>query len=198
MIKNFESKVKNEEKQDEIDTNLGSYAEFFQLLVNQISIIYESAVTNKERRRRAENLKEVIYDVIMIIFNVKMTSSWRWMILYRWIERGPPLPLTFHTSSKPVSVFFLHSNFDAIHRCSSTVSVTYVCTAITLVLGPLEKLVNNEQNLPPKLMNQISLLHGNGLRLLHLVNNLLDTDKPDDIAPRWEISQRIRRNFREK
>ena len=48
-------------------------------------------------------------------------------------------------------------------------------TPLTLMLGPLEDLLSKaEENLPPEDRDQISLVHRNSLRLLRLVNTLLD------------------------
>jgi signal transduction histidine kinase len=48
-------------------------------------------------------------------------------------------------------------------------------TPLTLMLGPLEDVLNNrDQSLPPEDLRQIETVHRNGLRLLKLVNTLLD------------------------
>ena len=47
-------------------------------------------------------------------------------------------------------------------------------TPLTLMLGPLEELLNNEQKLSITQQKSISLVHRNGIRLLKLVNVLLD------------------------
>jgi PAS domain S-box-containing protein len=48
-------------------------------------------------------------------------------------------------------------------------------TPLTLMLGPLEDVLNKrEQTVPPEELRQIETVHRNGLRLLKLVNTLLD------------------------
>ncbi len=47
-------------------------------------------------------------------------------------------------------------------------------TPLTLILSPLEELLAKPEELPALVREQISLVHGNGLRLLKLVNTLLD------------------------
>ena len=47
-------------------------------------------------------------------------------------------------------------------------------TPLTLMLGPLEDALSNSSELPPSLRNQLELAHRNSLRLLKLVNSLLD------------------------
>lgn len=48
-------------------------------------------------------------------------------------------------------------------------------TPITLMLGPIEDLIIKERNVPEtSLLDQLELIHRNALRLLKLVNALLD------------------------
>ncbi len=47
-------------------------------------------------------------------------------------------------------------------------------TPLTLILSPLEELLAKPEELPAPVREQLSLVHGNGLRLLKLVNTLLD------------------------
>src|SRR5262249_22587704 len=47
-------------------------------------------------------------------------------------------------------------------------------TPLTLMLGPLEDLLQAETDVGPKVLTQLQVMHRNGLRLLKLVNNLLD------------------------
>jgi PAS domain S-box-containing protein len=46
-------------------------------------------------------------------------------------------------------------------------------TPLTLMLGPLEEILSNS-NVPPEQLSQLAMIHRNGLRLLKLVNTLLD------------------------
>lgn len=70
-------------------------------------------------------------------------------------------------------------------------------TPLTLMLGPLEDLLDNrrEMQLPPEALEEVGTVHRNGLRLLKLVNTLLDfsrieagriqaTYRPVDLASR--------------
>ncbi|GAO44512.1 ATP-binding protein [Flavihumibacter petaseus] len=47
-------------------------------------------------------------------------------------------------------------------------------TPLTLILSPLEALLRDTKPLPPEISHQIATTHRNALRLLRLVNNLLD------------------------
>lgn len=47
-------------------------------------------------------------------------------------------------------------------------------TPLTLMLGPIEDLLDQASELPPAALDQIEVVHRNGLRLLRLVNALLD------------------------
>jgi PAS domain S-box-containing protein len=47
-------------------------------------------------------------------------------------------------------------------------------TPLTLMLGPLEAALRDSENLPPEHRNHVSTAHRNSLRLLKLVNSLLD------------------------
>ncbi|MEC4817731.1 MAG: ATP-binding protein [Scytonema sp. PMC 1069.18] len=47
-------------------------------------------------------------------------------------------------------------------------------TPLTLMLGPLERLINEANALPSSISEQLHMVHRNGLRLLKLVNTLLD------------------------
>ncbi|MDM9383819.1 PAS domain-containing protein [Chlorogloeopsis sp. ULAP01] len=47
-------------------------------------------------------------------------------------------------------------------------------TPLTLMLGPLEEILAKQSLIPPEQHQQIELIHRNSLRLLKLVNNLLD------------------------
>lgn len=47
-------------------------------------------------------------------------------------------------------------------------------TPLTLMLGPIEELLARSENLPPEARAQLDLTHRNSLRLLKLVNTLLD------------------------
>ncbi|HEY3840838.1 MAG TPA: ATP-binding protein, partial [Bryobacteraceae bacterium] len=47
-------------------------------------------------------------------------------------------------------------------------------TPLTLMLGPLESLLGNSDSLPPQVRDQVATAHRNSLRLLKLVNSLLD------------------------
>lgn len=50
-------------------------------------------------------------------------------------------------------------------------------TPLTLILGPIEKLLT--RNLPQDVNEQLGLMQRNGFRLLRLINQLLDTSKAD-------------------
>lgn len=47
-------------------------------------------------------------------------------------------------------------------------------TPLTLMLGPIEDLLGNARNVPVPHLDQLAMVHRNGLRLLKLVNTLLD------------------------
>ena len=51
-------------------------------------------------------------------------------------------------------------------------------TPLTLILGPLEDLINDSQ-LPEKYNNRIRLIHGSALRLLKLINQILEFRKTE-------------------
>jgi K+-sensing histidine kinase KdpD len=50
-------------------------------------------------------------------------------------------------------------------------------TPLTLMLGPLEELLHSEENLKSKEIENVEAAHRNAIRLLRLVNTLLDFSK---------------------
>jgi PAS domain S-box-containing protein len=58
-------------------------------------------------------------------------------------------------------------------------------TPLTLLLGPLDEILS-EGNLPPQYSGQLNMVHRNGLRLLKLVNTLLDFSRIE--AGRLQVS----------
>ncbi len=51
-------------------------------------------------------------------------------------------------------------------------------TPLTLILGPLEDIMSNSR-LTPELLNRLQMMHRNAIRLLRLINQLMDLQKMD-------------------
>ena len=57
------------------------------------------------------------------------------------------------------------------------------------MLGPLEELLTDEPPLAPAVRTQIEMAHRNGLRLLKLVNTLLDFSRLEAGPCRWSMNR---------
>jgi len=62
-------------------------------------------------------------------------------------------------------------------------------TPLTLILSPLEDMVQNNTELPEKIHKNHQLMYSNGLRLLRLVNNLMDFQKKESGNLKLKISE---------
>lgn len=62
-------------------------------------------------------------------------------------------------------------------------------TPLTLILSPLEDMVEQGQTLPPKVQENHRLMHSNGLRMLRIVNNLMDFQKKESGTMKLEVSE---------
>jgi len=61
-------------------------------------------------------------------------------------------------------------------------------TPLTLILGPIEKLLNNS-SIQKEVQNQLSLIHRNTLRLLRLVNEIMDFRKIETGRMKLRVTQ---------
>lgn len=61
-----------------------------------------------------------------------------------------------------------------------TIVAHEIRTPVSLIIGPLEKIIDNARNLPASMRNDLDMLNSNARRLLSLVNQLLDFRKAEE------------------
>lgn len=61
-------------------------------------------------------------------------------------------------------------------------------TPLTLIVGPLEDLIHSQQ-LDPELQKQLNLMHRNSLRMLRLINQLMDFRKLENEKMKLQVGQ---------
>lgn len=61
-----------------------------------------------------------------------------------------------------------------------TIVAHEIRTPVSLIIGPLEKIIDNARSLPASLRNDLDMLNSNARRLLSLVNQLLDFRKVEE------------------
>lgn len=62
-------------------------------------------------------------------------------------------------------------------------------TPLTLILSPLEDIVEKEESITPKIKDRLLLMRNNALRMLRLVNNLMDFQKKESGSMKLKVSQ---------
>jgi signal transduction histidine kinase/ligand-binding sensor domain-containing protein/DNA-binding response OmpR family regulator len=62
-------------------------------------------------------------------------------------------------------------------------------TPLTLILGPLEDIKSKTREISPEIYNELRIVHKNGKRMLHLINQLLDFRKIQNNKMRLKVSE---------